>query len=126
MKMYILNDEMEPVPVSFEELAAWDSDPTTSRQVALAQGTTPNGRDMVVSTVFLGIDHSFGGSTPILFETMVFIGDSAEDIEVERCSTFAESLLMHQRMVDKMLASHGIKLIENSVDIACRYVTIVM
>lgn len=27
---------------------------------------------LMVSTVFLAIDHSFGGSIPVLFETMVF------------------------------------------------------
>ena len=30
---------------------------------------------MVVSTVFLGMDHSFDGGTPVLFETMIFGGE---------------------------------------------------
>jgi hypothetical protein len=30
---------------------------------------------VVVSTVFLGIDHSFGSNDPILYETMVFGGE---------------------------------------------------
>jgi hypothetical protein len=30
--------------------------------------------DVCVSTVFLGIDHAFGGGPPVLWETMVFGG----------------------------------------------------
>ena len=30
--------------------------------------------DAEVSTVWLGLDHSFGGSVPIIFETMIFGG----------------------------------------------------
>lgn len=34
---------------------------------------------ILVSTVFLGLDHSFGGGPPILFETMIFGGKHDED-----------------------------------------------
>ena len=35
--------------------------------------------DVVVSTVFLGMDHSFGAGPPLLFETMVFGGPLDEE-----------------------------------------------
>ena len=37
---------------------------------------------LTVSTVFLGLDHSFGEGEPLLFETMIF-GAHAEDEAVE-------------------------------------------
>ena len=30
--------------------------------------------EIYVSTVFLGLDHSFGGASPVLYETMIFGG----------------------------------------------------
>lgn len=50
-----------------------------------------------VSTIFLGIDHSFGGGPPVLFETMVFTDDSGAESWSERCCTHAEALEMHAR-----------------------------
>lgn len=56
--------------------------------------TTDKGR---VSTVFLGLDHSFEeGADPILFETMVFGGEMNE--EMERCCTYDEAVKMHEEM----------------------------
>lgn len=51
--------------------------------------------DVRVSTVFLGLDHSFGGATPILFETIIFGGP--HDQYQERCSTWDEADAMHAR-----------------------------
>ena len=52
---------------------------------------------VVVSTVFLGMDHSFpAGKPPILFESMVFGGDA--DQYQRRCSTYEEALQMHEDM----------------------------
>lgn len=48
-----------------------------------------------VSTVFLGLDHSFGGPVPLLFETMIFGGE--HDEYQERCSTWDEAEAMHKR-----------------------------
>jgi len=53
-----------------------------------------------VSTVFLGLDHSFGGKTPILFETMVFGGK--HDQESERYATWEEAEKGHHIMCIKM------------------------
>ena len=51
-----------------------------------------------VSTVFLGIDHSFlKDGPPILFETMIFRGPL--DQEMDRYSTYEEAVQGHNRMV---------------------------
>jgi hypothetical protein len=46
-----------------------------------------------VSTVFLGLDHAYGGGKPMLFETMVFGGEF--DQLQERCSTYVEAEIQH-------------------------------
>lgn len=56
---------------------------------------------LVVSTVFLGVDHSFGG-TPRWFETMVF--RAGESLSCERYETKNEAEAGHQREVERCKA----------------------
>ena len=56
--------------------------------------------DSTVSTVFLGIDHSFGDGPPLLFETMVFGGPL--DDECERCSVWNQAEQQHKDMVRRV------------------------
>jgi len=56
-----------------------------------------------ISTVFLGIDHSFGEGEPLLFETMVFGGKL--DQEMDRCSTWEGAEKMHELMCEKVKGS---------------------
>jgi hypothetical protein len=51
-----------------------------------------------VSTVFLGIDHSFGGGPPLLYETMIF-GPLDEEYQ-ERFSTRKEAVAGHAKALD--------------------------
>lgn len=60
-------------------------------------------RKITVSTVFLGIDHSFDDGAPLLFETMVFGGTL--DGEMERYSTYEEALAGHKAMVKRVRRS---------------------
>lgn len=55
--------------------------------------------DIEVSTVFLGLDHSFGpGSrTPLLWETMIFGGE--HDQYCYRYASRAEAVIGHERAV---------------------------
>ena len=56
-----------------------------------------------VSTVWLGLDHSFGDGPPLIFETMVFVaGEGGTDLDCIRYSTEAEALEGHQRVVDQI------------------------
>ena len=59
--------------------------------------------DASVSTVFLGIDHSFGSGPPLLFETMVFCGPL--DQEQDRCSTWEQAQRMHNDMCTRVRKS---------------------
>lgn len=57
-----------------------------------------------VSTVLLGMDHSFGRPSirPIIFETMVFASkDDMTDLDMDRYSTKEEAAAGHDRMVTK-------------------------
>lgn len=53
-----------------------------------------------VSTVWMGLDHSFGDGPPLIFETMYF-GKNDEGEDQERYSTEEEAMAGHERMVKK-------------------------
>lgn len=55
---------------------------------------------ILVSTVWLGTDHSFGDGGPLIFETMVFRGDESHEEMQERYRTEAEAFAGHDRIVD--------------------------
>ncbi len=58
----------------------------------------PNGRR--VSTILLGIDHSFGMGRPLIFETMVFVSnDKLEDLACVRDTTEKQARITHIRLV---------------------------
>jgi hypothetical protein len=73
---YLLADDGEtPIPVEADDPRFkdfWEGD--TNRRVA----QTTIG-DVVVSTVFLGLDHSYTDGPPILWETMIFGGPHNEE-----------------------------------------------
>lgn len=75
-----------PVPVSADEVQYEDR-----WQLVTEVGNTR------VSTVFIMMDHSFGGEEPILFETLVFGGPL--DGDGERYRTKAEAEAGHLRWV---------------------------
>lgn len=72
------------------EWAGWFE--TAERTVAKTH--LPN---VEVSTIFLGLDHSFGGLPPILFETMIFGGE--HDQYQDRYATWEEAEAGHLRAV---------------------------
>lgn len=78
---------------------------TSDRRVALTKITGDSPPKVIeVSTVFLGIDHSFGDGPPLLFETMTF-GDLGDDGEVqERYSTEVQAKEGHARVVVEVAA----------------------
>jgi len=91
---YILDDNHNPVPEpDLLKWAKWFHESGPKRRVA--HDTKGN---CSVSTVFLGLDHSFGSGPPLLFETMVF--GSKEDIQ-ERYSTWDEALAGHKRILEE-------------------------
>ena len=95
---YILNAAGNPVaePDTLK-WAMWFS--TADRHVARTEISS----DILVSTVFLGVDHSFGSGPPILFETMIFGGELS--LEQERYASRAEAVEGHARLVELAHAS---------------------
>ncbi len=91
MKTYKLDEAGDPVPCEdVLEWAAWFERSDEDRVVAkteLPSGTT-------VSTVFLGIDHAFGGGDPVLWETMLFGGEYAR--ECDRYRSRRDALVGHE------------------------------
>jgi hypothetical protein len=100
IKNYTLDERGNPVlETDFFKWAMWFE--TANRRV---KRETIGASD--VSTVFLGLDHSFGVGPPVLWETMVFGG--VLDKEQERCSGSREQAeAMHDQMVKRVRdASH--------------------
>ena len=98
---YILNADGKPV--SEPDLVAWARwYEAADRHVARDQVG-----DVNISTVFLGIDHSFGRpGGPVLWETMVFGGRLDQD--QERCSGSREQAeAMHARMVEAVMRAQA-------------------
>lgn len=67
----------------------------------VSETTLPNGT--WISTVWLGLDHRFGGDgPPLIFETMTFPSTTNfDELDMERYSTIAEAKVGHEAMVAK-------------------------
>lgn len=90
----------EAVPVKdLLEWAQWME--TAERHVA----DTKVG-DVRVSTVFLGLDHSFGGEPLLLFETMIF-GGSLND-EMDRYTTWEQAEAGHRAWVERVQQAESV------------------
>lgn len=85
-------------PITMEEMAALHNDMSYKR---VWETTLPDGR--WISTVWLGLDHSFGDTSPLIFETMVFRSktDMAE-LSQQRYSTRLEALVGHMLLVGEL------------------------
>jgi len=98
---YILKDGV-PVPEpDLMTFATWFE--TANR--TLEQTTVSDEPPIVVSTVFLGIDHSFGEGPPVLWETMVFGGSL--DCAQQRATTAEDARLVHAAMVAQVREAEG-------------------
>ena len=91
---YILKGK-EAVPVGLMEWATWFEN-FDNRSIA---STDLFDGKVTVSTVFLGIDHSFmDDGPPLIFESMIFGG--VDDNECIRYATYAEAEAGHLRLVE--------------------------
>ncbi len=81
------------------DLMTWGASLKQDRKI----GRTTVNDKYLVSTVFLGIDHSWGNGPPVLFETMVFDREkqTGEDLDCERYCTYDEAEEGHKKMVEK-------------------------
>lgn len=93
MNKYYILENKEIKEIDLMTWAKWFEN--ADRQIGIK---TVNG--VKVSTVFLGIDHSFGLSKPVIFETMIFGGNF--DGEQERYCTYEEAETGHKRWLNKI------------------------
>lgn len=87
-------------PINIEQWSVLVESQTAQRVAETTVG------DAWVSTVWMGIDHSFGQGPPVIFETMIFRAHDATggttpaiDDYQERYCTEAEALAGHDRVV---------------------------
>lgn len=93
MVYYKWNDEKkaaEPCDSLQELIAASDDGGITK---SLFRNKYGKGQGVLLSTVFLSVDHGFGGA-PVLFETMLFIG--GYDIYQRRFSSYDVAATHHE------------------------------
>ncbi len=103
---YVLENK---IPVAVDNLSEWAMgfDDTQRRVESTHIG------DVFISTVFLGLDHNFGGGgDPVLFETMVF-GDGDDDEICIRYSTYDNAVKGHWAQVKKYNKTEPVKLPED-------------
>lgn len=94
MSDYYRLDGHEAVPC---DLSAWAMTMQSAAGRRVASTIIGESR---VSTVFLGLDHSFGEGPPLLFETLVFGGPLAD--EMDRCTTWEQAEAMHEAMCKRV------------------------
>jgi hypothetical protein len=58
-------------------------------------------RSVVVSTVWLGLDHNYTGGLPLIFETMVFDGAEigGSDVDCQRYATEEQAMRGHSEAI---------------------------
>jgi len=92
MDFYTLNKHCEPQhEPDIQQWSKWFA--TADRQVAEEEI-----EGVLILTVFLGLNYSFGCGTPVLWETMIFNGKYKG--YKDRYSTRKEALDGHQHAVD--------------------------
>ena len=91
-RQYILNAELVPVPC--DDIVAWGKWFEKADRT-MASNKTRGG--VLVSTVFLGLDHGFtSAGPPVLWETMIF-GGPLDEYQLRYC-TYADAMAGHACM----------------------------
>jgi hypothetical protein len=107
MSWYILTADNQPVAVSVREASKWIEENPTKKQIGFDILEDENGNEISVSTVFLGLDHSWDNKGLILWETMIFGG--INDQYQERYNSYEDALEGHQRAIDLIKKENGEK-----------------
>lgn len=97
MMYYILDEMGVPQRVNMLTWARW-FETFANRRVAFTEVGGAH-----VSTVFLGLDHSFECGPPVLFESMAFSGDLSGDLGLgRRYHTREQALRGHKEIVEEL------------------------
>lgn len=96
-RCFILNEDHSVIKVTGMEWSRWFNGNTNKRIVCRSE---INGQR--VSTVFLGLDHSYvDGGPPMIFETMYMGG--GDDDYMRRYSTWDQAVLGHTEVIQEVL-----------------------
>ena len=96
-KYILIHHKVVPEP-DLEKWGKWmEQVLLTEKRVARTYFHKGTDKEIMISTVFLGLDHSMHQEPIQLFETLVF--DGPLDDEMERCDTWVNAKKMHERMV---------------------------
>lgn len=105
MRLYILNADHQPEPVA--DTARWGLWMERNRLVRLTEFADGSR----VSTVFLGLDHDWGGhGPPVLWESMYFSAHGTGEAQW-RYTTHEAALAGHQRLVDDLVAQEAVAIV---------------
>ena len=99
MAWYILDNNNKPVPKPTMEAAEWMEENLERKKVAYDELKDLNGDDIRVSTVFLGLDHSWNSKELVLWETMIFGGEYDQGYQ-KRYTTYEHALKGHQEAIN--------------------------
>lgn len=97
LQHYILDEERNIIPVDLMTWAKWLDRPGNKRTI----DRTKKGK-LVVSTVFIGLDHGYREEDePLIFESMFF--DDGSEKDCVRTSTVEEAQEAHKKMCEDRL-----------------------
>ena len=100
MEKYILGPNNENIKTTFEGWIQWEKD-NPDRKIISRNRIFVNEEEILISTVFLGLDHAFGHYGPILFETMIFKGE--HDGWQDRYETYREAIEGHNKVFQQII-----------------------
>lgn len=106
---YRLDEENFPRPISLTSALklSVDSEESLATLVKATYVLDHRARRMLVSTVFLGVDHAEEGE-PVLFETMILGGSL--DMSTWRYHTYEQSVAGHDEVVN-LISQHCLQLL---------------
>lgn len=93
---YKLTKDKKAIPCTMEEWGRQLNEMVDTNTKHVKDETIEGYR---ISTVWLGLDHSFCGGSPLLFETMIFKGNDFTDLYCTRYTTWEEAEEGHKRAV---------------------------
>lgn len=98
-KWYILDNNHKPVHKPVLESAKWMEDNPNRKTVGYDELTDLNGDEVRVSTVFLGLNHSWNSKELVLWETMIFGGEHDQGYQ-ERYASYEQAIEGHQKAIN--------------------------
>ena len=99
-RWYILDNNNKPVAKPVLEASQWLEDNDNRRIVKRDEIG-----DILVSTVFLGLDHAWDSDIPVLWETMIFGGE--HDQYQERYTSYEDALEGHKKAITLITKENG-------------------